>query len=93
MAKPTKAGLEKKVADLEAKMQDMKINHERRVTKIQAAGFGLLPKALHLLDDLCIAGEQNDRNHIIQAAGTAREFLDKLPADVQASFRDWHPNK
>jgi hypothetical protein len=52
-----------------------------------------LAKALHLLDELCIAAEHNDRNHMDQAAGETRAFLDKLSTGHQKMFRDWHPNR
>ena len=51
-----------------------------------------MPRALELLDNLCIAAE-GDGTNIAGAASAAREFLDTLPANLQTSFRDWHPTR
>jgi len=48
------------------------------------------PRALEILDNLTIAVE-SDRASLHQTSGAAREFLDTLPADIQTTFRDWHP--
>ena len=96
----TVASLKKEVTKLEKDLAASKKQTVAEKAKATASAKELAilearmehqPRALEVLDNLTIAGE-GDRSAFHQSVGAAREFLDKLPADLQKSFRDWHPN-
>jgi len=70
-----------------AKAKALAIKEEFAIMK---AKMGYQPRAFEVLDNLTIAAE-TDRSSLDQCAAEARIFLDTLPADLQVSFRDWHP--